>query len=368
MNGAQIRVAQIVGKMNRGGVEAVVMNYYRAIDLERVQFDFFVDETSSFPQREEIALSGGGIYLIPPYTRPIRMIRTLVRLFRKNQYSVVHSHLNTMNILPLFAAWLSGVRVRICHNHSTAHPGEHGKTLLKYALRPFARIFATHYFACGETSARWMFGSRLFDRNTIHLLPNAIDFSKFGFSSQNRSDVRAELGIATNDYVVGHIGRFIFQKNHAFLLRIFEALLSLRPNAILLLAGEGELLEKSRAQATAMGIESRILFLGGRDDTNRLYSAMDVFCLPSYYEGLPVVIVEALSNGLSCVISDHVTKELNAFSVQQLSLNQDAFLWAVTLINAQRSGSVSQTLADHYDVRLTAPRLEAFYYGSENAI
>ncbi len=156
MGQSPLRVAQITGIMNNGGVEAVVMNYYRAIDKSRVQFDFFVDETSSFPQREEIEQLGGRCFLVPSYAHPLRYVRALLKLFRKHRYTIVHSQLNTMGVFPLFAAWLARVPVRICHNHSTAHRGEGKKNLMKQLLRPFSRLFATHYFACGDTAARWM--------------------------------------------------------------------------------------------------------------------------------------------------------------------------------------------------------------------
>ncbi len=358
---APIRVAQVMGIMNHGGVEAVVMNYYRGVARDRVQFDFFVDVTSSFPQREEIEKLGGRCYNVPPYSKPLRYISTLRRLFRKNGYSIVHSQINTMGVFPLFAAWLAGVPVRICHNHSTAHHGEGKKTILKYLLRPFARLFATDYFACGDTAARWMFGSRLVDRGSVTLLANAIDLSRYRFSADDRSTVRAEFDIGENALVVGHVGRFTYAKNHTFLLQIFQAVLQHHPEAVLLLVGEGELLASSKALAHELGITSYVRFLGARGDVCRLYSAMDVFCLPSYYEGLPVVMVEALANGLPCVVSSQVTQELNQFSVTQLRLNVKTEQWAETLTTAKRTGILSPTLTERYDIRQAAKRLTRFY-------
>ena len=361
MNHSPLRVAQVMGIMENGGVEAVVMNYYRAIDKTRVQFDFFVDETSSFPQRAEIERLGGRCYLVSSYAHPLRYIRTLARLFRQNGYTIVHSQINTMGVFPLFAAWLARVPVRICHNHSTAHRGEGGKSLLKLVLRPFARLFATHYFACGDTAARWMYGDRLVDCGCTTVLPNAIDLTAFQFSPEDRAVVRQEVGAGTETFIVGHIGRFMYQKNHTFLLKIFCALQSIRPDSLLLLAGEGELYASAQSLAHELGIEDHVRFLGVRSDAKRLYSAMDVFCLPSFYEGLPVVMVEALANGLTCVVSDQVTRELNAFSVKQLSLDADAALWAQTLCETTRSTETPNALTESYDIHQTAQRLEAFY-------
>lgn len=361
MTQSPVRVAQIMGIMNNGGVEAVVMNYYRAIDRTRVQFDFFVDETCSFPQREEIERLDGRCFLVPSYAHPIRYVRALTRLFREHGYAIVHSQINTMGVFPLFAAWLARVPVRICHNHSTAHRSEGKKSLMKLLLRPFSRMFATHCFACGDTAARWMFGDRPVDAGRVTILPNAIDLARFRFSAADRAAVRAEIEAGETATVVGHIGRFMFQKNHAFLLQLFQALLALQPDAILMLAGEGELLEDTRELAEQLGISGSVRFLGVRGDANRLYSAMDVFCLPSFYEGLPVVMVEALANGLSCVVSDQVTRELNAFAVQQLSLEAGEACWAQALCAAKRAIAAPDAFYEQFDITQTVKRLEAFY-------
>ena len=367
MNPSPVRVAQIMGIMENGGVEAVVMNYFRAIDRERVQFDFYVDETCSFPQRAEIESLGGRCFLVPSYAHPVRYIRALKRLFRENSSQIVHAEINTMSVFPLFAAWLARVPVRICHNHSTSHRGEGAKSMLKLLLRPFARVFATEYFACGDAAARWMYGDRRVDSGRVTVLPNAIDLNRFSFSPESRASVRQEIGAGETTLVVGHIGRFMYQKNHAYLLRIFQALLVLRPDAILMLAGEGELLDETRALVKALDIEHRVRFLGVRRDAERLYSAMDVFCLPSFYEGLPVVMVEALANGLSCVVSDQVTRELNEFRVTQLPLDATPARWAQALLESPRAETAPETLIERFDIRTTAKQLEAFYLASVQA-
>lgn len=361
MEHSPIRVAQIMGIMNNGGVEAVVMNYYRALNRSRVQFDFFVDETCSFPQREEIERLGGRCYLVPAYSRPVAFVCALVRRFRENRYTIVHSQINTMGLFPLFAAWLAGVPVRICHNHSTAHPGEGKKTLMKKFLRPFARLFANRYFACGDTAARWMYGNQLVDSGRVYILPNAITLSRYAFSADDRASIRAEVGAGTSTRIIGHIGRFTFTKNHAFLLEAFHALHKQHADALLLLAGEGETQAAIQALAKSLGIEDSVRFLGVRADANRLYSAMDVFCLPSFYEGLPVVMVEALANGLSCVVSDRVTRELNAYPVTALSLEDNAERWSEVLCAIPRTERMPEGLAAQFNIAQTAAGLEQYY-------
>ena len=214
-----------------------------------------------------------------------------------------------MSVFPLFAAWRAGVPVRICHNHTTAHWGEGAKTFLKYILRPFNKIFATDYFACGETAGRWMYGDRCFDAGKVTVMPNAIDTEKFAFDPEARVRLRNELGIPQDAFVVGHVGRFMYQKNHSFLVDIFAELLKEKPSARLLLIGEGELMGQIQEKVRRLGIKDSVIFTGARQDVNKLYSVMDVFCLPSFYEGMPVVAWEAQANGLPCVFSDEVSKE-----------------------------------------------------------
>ncbi|NLI55336.1 MAG: glycosyltransferase family 1 protein [Clostridiales bacterium] len=362
MNQIPVRVAQVMGKMDRGGVEAVVMNYYRALDRERIQFDFFVDETSSFPQRAEIEQLGGVCYLVPPYSKPLKYTLTLKKLFRQNGYVIVHSQINTMGVFPLLAAWLAGVKVRICHNHSTAHRKEGGRTALKYILRPFTRMLATHWFACGELSALWMYGRRALAAGRVRIMPNAIRLEQYAFSAEDRTAVRAEFHIEQDAFVMGHIGRFACQKNHPFLLCAFQALVRIRPDAVLLLVGEGQLMEEIRALAAKLGIDGSVRFAGARSDANRFYSAMDVFCLPSFYEGLPVVLLEALANGLPCIASDLITGELDRYAVRRLSLDSGAQAWAEALCVASRAAAPADGFAAEYDIRQAAVGLEEYYF------
>ena len=325
-----VRVAQILNRMDSGGVESVVMNYYRHIDRKKIQFDFYFSKDSTFPQREELEQLGAGICPMPPYSRPFAYHRALYKAFREKKYRIVHTHLSTMSVFPLFAAWRAGVPVRICHNHTTAHWGEGVKTLLKYILRPFNKIFATDYFACGEAAGRWMYGDRCFDRGEVTVMPNAIDTEQFAFDPAARAALREELGIPQDAFVVGHVGRFMYQKNHRFLVDIFAEVLKKKPEAVLLLVGEGELMESIREKVKARGISSSVVFTGARREVNKLYSVMDVFCLPSFYEGMPVVAWEAQANGLPCVFSNKISQEAgNNF----LSLSQGIEKWEEALLS-----------------------------------
>lgn len=354
-----IRVAQVLNRMDSGGVEAVVMNYYRHIDRKQVQFDFYFAKDSVFPQREELEKMGAGIYPIPSYTKVFSYHRVLHHAFKRGNYQIVHAHLSTMSVFPLFAAWRAGIPVRICHNHSTAHWGEGKKTLLKYLLRPFAKIFATDYFACGEKAGRWMYGNRCFERGRVHVMPNAIDTKKFAYDEEAKRCLRAELGIPQDAFVLGHVGRFMYQKNHAFLLRVFQRLLSSRQDAWLLLIGEGERMKLIRSEVEKMGIEGKVRFTGTRSDVAKLYSAMDVFCLPSFYEGLPVVALEAQANGLPCLFSDRMTKEVVLTpGARQLSI-ENPEPWVKAVQEAQRQNTCA--LPERYDIAFEGEILKNFY-------
>lgn len=354
-----IRVAQVLNRMDSGGVEAVVMNYYRHIDRKQVQFDFYFAKDSVFPQREELEKMGAGIYPIPSYTKVFSYHRVLHHAFKRGNYQIVHAHLSTMSVFPLFAAWRAGIPVRICHNHSTAHWGEGKKTLLKYLLRPFAKVFATDYFAGGEKAGRWMYGNRCFERGHVHVMPNAIDTKKFAYDEEAKRCLRAELGIPQDAFVLGHVGRFMYQKNHAFLLRVFQRLLSSRQDAWLLLIGEGERMKLIRSEVEKMGIEGKVRFTGTRSDVAKLYSAMDVFCLPSFYEGLPVVALEAQANGLPCLFSDRMTKEVVLTpGARQLSI-ENPEPWVKAVQEAQRQNTCA--LPERYDIAFEGEILKNFY-------
>ncbi len=354
-----IRVAQVLNRMDSGGIESVVMNYYRHIDRKKIQFDFYFTQNSSFPQREELEQLGARIYLIPPYSKPLKYHKVLYQAFRERKYRIVHAHLSTMSVFALFAAWRARVPVRICHNHTTAYWGEGAKTLLKYILRPWNKLFATDYFACGETAGRWMYGDHCFDQGKVTVMPNAIDTQRFAFDAEVRKRLRDELKIPQDAFVIGHVGRFMYQKNHSFLIDIFTKVLKKKPEAMLLLVGEGELMGSIQERVRAKGIGDSVIFTGARRDVDKLYSVMDVFCLPSLYEGMPVVAWEAQANGLPCVFSDKVTQEvICGKGCYSLKLRQSTSDWAEALSTVK-----NRNVCTIPDIHKSAVWLTDFYSG-----
>lgn len=301
-----LRVAHIIGKAVISGVDSVVMNYYRHIDRSRVQFDFFMDGYNKTLIDKEILDLGGRIIKLEPYEKSMRTnMRQCRAAFEKNGYRIVHSPLNTLSVFPLYAAYRAKVPVRIAHNHSTTSRGEFKRNMMKQMLRPFAKTFATHYAACAEYPARWLFGNTAVRDGKVRLIKNAVHTERFYPNLAGAERIRKEFGLE-NRFIVGHVGRFVFPKNHEFIVRVFAEAYRLNKNAALLLVGTGELKTDIRRLVKELGIEQAVFFAGLRRDIPDFLNAFDVFFLPSRYEGMPVVGIEAQAVGLPCLMSDAV--------------------------------------------------------------
>lgn len=357
-----IRILHIVTYMGRGGLETMLMNYYRAIDRNRIQFDFLTHRDFRADYDDEIEALGGRIYRLPnlnPFSRGY--LGALDRFFAEHpEYRIVHSHLDCMSAIPLKAAKKHGVPVRIAHAHSSRQDRD-----LKYPLkllfkRGIARQ-ATQLFACGREAGKWMFGT-----DDFHVLNNAIDAERYRFDPKVRQEVRSELGIPADALVAGHVGRFMAPKNHGFLLRIFA---QLPENATLLLVGDGELRAENEQLANDLGIRDRVLFAGLRSDVDRLLQAMDVFVFPSLYEGLPLSIIEAQAAGLPCLISDKVPIECKKTDlITQLPLDASPAEWAEAVLAAAkqpRTDTLMQIREAGFDIRANAEWLQNYYLSFE---
>lgn len=354
-----IRVAQIMGKMMGGGVEQVVMNYYRHVDRERVQFDFLVDADSALVPRDEIESLGGRVFDVPPYQRVLAYQRELIRLFRQERWPIVHSHINALSVFPLHAAKRVAVPVRIAHSHSTAGKGEHAKNAVKMLLKRFSNVYPTHRMACSQYAGEWLFGRGA----DFEILYNAIDLSRFFFNAETRAQARADLGLTGDHFVIGHVGRFMPQKNHKFLIDAFAEIARRRDDAVLLLVGSGEAEDLVETWVAKCGVSDRVMFLGQRNDVERLYQAFDAFVLPSLYEGLCLVGVEAQAAGLSCFLSESITREVDVTrTVRFLPIN-DASAWADAMSSVKPGERlmIDPVDFDNYDIRSAAMRLADYY-------
>ena len=367
MMNSPIRVAQIIGKWLGGGVESVVMNYYRHIDRNQIQFDFICDEDSTDIPYDEIEKLGGKVILIPPYQKVFKYHKTLKKVLKDGNYKIVHSHINTLSVFSLFAAKCAGVPIRIAHSHSTTNKKEKKKNFIKQFLRPFSKVFATHYMCCSELAGRWLFGNKAYDEGKVFLLNNAIEIDMFKYNREVRKLKRKELNISDDTLVIGHVGRFVEQKNHKFLIDIFNELHKEEKNSILLLIGHGPLMNEIEEKVKNLKLYDCVKFLGQRNDTNELYQAMDIFCLPSLYEGLPVVGIEAQASGLLCFFSKTMTIETKVInSTIFLPLNDNANKWKTIIINNfknyRRMDVSNEIESKKFNIFVEVKKLENMYF------
>ncbi len=369
------RIPVIIGKWTGGGVEIILLNYYRHIDKNKIQFDFICDEDSnaSIIPVKEIEDMGGRVIMCPPYQKVFKYQKFMINLFKKNKYKIVHSNINTLSVFPLRAAKKAGVPVRIAHSHSTSNPKEWKKNLIKNILRPFSKKYANVYFACSGLAGRWLFGSKTFDEGKVTIINNAIDVEKFVYNEDIRKKVRNELKEKCNSeinddtLIVGHIGRFVKQKNHEFLIDIFNEIHKRKENSVLVLVGQGPLQKEIEEKVNNLGLQNSVLFLGQRNDANELYHAMDVFVLPSLYEGLGMVLIEAQYAGLNCYCSDAVPKEAYISNLlTEINLSESASKWAEKIIERQNKFTrkdMTEELKDSgYDIRNETKKLEEEYF------
>lgn len=361
-----IRIAHIMGKMIGGGVESVVMNYYKNINREKLQFDFICDKDSTNIPYEEIEALGGKVIIIPPYQNLSQYIKELTKVFKKNNYKIVHSHINTLSVFPLYVAKKCKIPIRIAHSHSTTNKKEIKRNILKQILRPFSKKYATNYFCCGELAGRWQFGNKTYNQNKVYLLNNAIDLEKFTYNKTIRQNTRKKLNIKEDTLVIGHIGRFVTTKNHLFILEIFKEILTKNPNSLLLLVGQGPLKEEIIKKIKSLNIEDKVKLLGQLKETNEIYQALDVFLLPSLYEGLPVVGIEAQAAGLLCIFSDKITKKLKILNESTfISLDTKKEEWSKIIIEKSKQHTKKNTKKElqkaNYDIKIEATKLEKKY-------
>lgn len=356
-----IRVLQVVTYMGRGGLETMLMNYYRHMDRQKVQFDFLVHRQERAAFDDEIEALGGKIYRLPrlvPWSKSY--LSALNRFFDEHpEYKVVHVHQDCLSSVILKVAAQHNVPVRVAHSHSASQDKN-----LKYPIKLWYKRsiprYATDLFACGRNAGDWMFGGAPY-----RTLNNAIDVAAYRCDAAKRAAVRHRLGFA-DELVIGHVGRFNPPKNHPFLLEIFSALLKKEPNAILLLVGGGDDMPKIQAKARELGITGHVRFLGVRSDVADLMQAMDVFVFPSLYEGLPVTMVEAQASGLPCIISDKVTEEciITSGLVDVMPLSASADAWADKILEKRaipRTDHSEEVAAHGFDITAEAIKLQEFY-------
>ncbi len=359
-----LRILQIIGVVCGGGVENVVMNYYRHIDKKKIQFDFVIDDHEKSLLDDEIEAMGGKIYHIRTYKENIvEWTYEIYKIVKENQYEIVHVHMNTLSVFPLLAAWLAGSKTRIAHNHSTAVKSEKMRSAIKYLLRPFTPLFANRYAACSKLAGEWMFGKNATMSGKVRIIHNAIDRKNFAYRKDIRIQLCKELDISEKTFVVGHVGRFMYQKNHEFLLEVFKSICKEKKDAVLLMIGDGELREKIEKKVKEDDLDRKVRFLGVKRNVKDYYNVMDSFVFPSRYEGLGLAVLEAEANGLPCIVSERVSKEVKITEfVTFVALEKGPEKWAEQILSKKR-GTVDTMcfLKNGYDIEEEAKKLVAWY-------
>lgn len=356
-----IRILHVVTYMGRGGLETMIMNYYRHLDRSKVQFDFLVHRDFRGDYDDEIESLGGRIFRIPrlvPWSRSY--LKSLENFFCEHSaYKIVHVHQDCLSSVILKVAKKCGVPVRIAHSHNS-NQDKNLKYPIKLLCKQFIPTYATHLFACGKEAGDWMFSGAPF-----RVLNNAIDAKQYVYDSNRRCQIRAALGIPDDAFVIGHIGRFNAVKNHAFLLDVFARVRQQGSNAILLLVGDGDLRAEMEQKAATLSISSNVIFTGIRSDVPELLQAMDCFVFPSLYEGLPVTLIEAQAAGLPCIVSDGVPIECDKTGlVTRIPLPAGTAHWAEETLKTQsnaRQNTKEQIVQAGYDIEANAQWLQDFY-------
>ena len=334
-----LRVLHSVSNMARAGIETMLMNYYREIDRSLLQFDFLANKPVPGEYDNEIRTMGGRVY-VSPGLNPIRYPqykRFVAALLRDEpDIRIVHAHNEAMGYYALKSAKDAGIRVRIAHAHNTRIIRDY-KYPLKLVCKQLLPGAATDYWSCGRDAGIYYYGEKRWNASGF-ILRNAIDVSRFTFQPEVREHLRQAHGLE-NCFVIGHVGRFNVQKNHTRLLDLFANIAATSSDARLVLVGVGELEEAIKKKAWALSLGDKVLFLGQMADVSEWYQAMDCFVLPSLFEGLPVVGVEAQAAGLPCFFSDRVTDEiLFSSDSRRISLDASDAEWAETILEAGRAG------------------------------
>ncbi len=372
-----IRILQVFTIMNRGGSESMIMNYYRNIDRTKVQFDFLVhrpNEKGVFD--DEIKKLGGTIYTVDPINifNTKKYYQQLRVFFNKhvNKYSIVHSHLNTFSCYPLKIAEEYGISTRIAHAHtalpkvtikdfsSKAEAIEALKMLTKLQLRKKIHKYTTHCFSCGQKAGEWLFGKK----NDFKIINNAINASKFTYDKAIADNYKDQNNLE-GQLIIGHIGNFTEPKNHSFIIDVFYELNQLKSDSCLVLIGDGPMRKAIEAKVEKLGIKEKVHFLGVRTDIPDLCIMLDIFIFPSFYEGLPVTLVEAQSADLLIFASDTITKEVKITDkLTYLSISESPKFWAQKIFkqhNYERINTLALIKERGYDIKQNAFALQEFY-------
>lgn len=362
-----IRVLHSVSNMDRAGLETMLMNYYRHIDRELIQFDFLANKPKPGAYEDEVKELGGKIFVSPGFN-PLKLskYRAFMRkLFQENKdIQIVHAHNGALAYYALREAQRNGIPHRIAHSHNSKINLD-----LKWPIKQYCKSHmknaATDFWGCGELAIEFYFGKSIIEKGNYTLIKNAIEEERFIYNETIRKELRKKYHVE-DKFVVGHVGRFMYQKNHSFLIDIFYEIHKRNNNAVLLLIGEGELEEKIREKVVKLGLEESVIFTGSIPNVNEMYQMMDVFLLPSLYEGLPVVGVEAQASGVCSVFSDTITREIELTDISHfIPLTDSPEKWADKILAIasayERKNRKKEIVDAGYSIHTEAKKMQDMY-------
>ena len=355
------KVLCLIGSMNTGGAETFLMKVYRAIDTTKYQMDFCVNVKEKGYYDDEIESRGGRIYRIPSKSENIKEFKkSLTDIIQKEKYEYVFRITsNCAGFMDLKIAKKAGAKV--CSGRSSN--SSDGNSIKAKIVHRLGRWLYGKYvdvkFAPSVLAAEYTFGKKAYRKGQVELLHNGVDLNVFKFDEEDRKAIREEFNISDEKVLVGHVGRFMTQKNHSFLIEIFSEIKKQNTNAVLMLVGgNGDLEGQVRAKIAQLGLDGSVIFTGVRSDIPKIFSAMDVFVFPSLYEGMPNTVIEAQATGLPCVIADTITREADITGlVQYLPLKDTSEKWAsvaLSAISKERKNTKSDFINNKYDIESVA--------------
>jgi len=362
-----VRILHVLGGLNRGGAETMIMNIYRTIDRSKIQFDFVVHTDLHCDYTDEILDLGGIIYSIPKYNgkNHFKYKKKWELFFQEHtEYEILHSHIRSTATIFLPIAKKHGLKT-IVHSHNTSS-GKGVSAIVKDIYQLPIRCIADYFFACSVSAGKWLFGRKIISSDRFHIVRNAIDAHAYAYSEDVRKNIRKELHISDSCFVVGHIGRFHEQKNHDFLIEIFNEIHKNHANSMLILVGDGSEKEKIVSKVKKMNLSDNVVFTGVRNDVPSLLSAMDAFVFPSYFEGLGIVAVEAQASGLHTICADTIPQEARITDLfEYLSLSDDSKKWASSVMKYtggyERHNMCLAICNAGYDINCTTGWIQDFY-------
>lgn len=367
----KIKIVEFVSRLEFGGAETMLLNYISHFkNKEKFDLQIITQDVNDSNCIKEFKDNGYTVHIVTHKRKSIiKNLKEIYRIMKAENFDIAHSHMTLTNFYVLFLAKILGVNIRISHAHSALNDYGIKSKILYPILKFLNKKIANIWMACGYEAGKFLYGEKAVKFGKVYIIHNAIDLKKFQKEKVIRDSIRKKYGI-TNDLCIGHIGRFMKVKNHMFIIHIFSKIIQIYSNSKLLLVGDGELREQIHQEVKKLKLEKNVIFTGNVLNTNELYQAMDVFILPSFFEGLPMVSIEAQAIGLPCIISDKVDKNCKITeNVQFMSIEKSPYEWALAIINASKKKSIIsynfELTKAGYNIEVEAQKLEEFYIKRE---